>query len=83
MIKVVNISSTTVEIAGVQIKPHTIQLFDDMTIYDRQRLSAMSSVGVIRAYEGDYNSPEAPHQEETTNYTTVAEKPVKKANKKK
>ena len=49
MVKVVNLVNRTVEVANVQIKPHTIHIFDTLTLSERQRLSAMSAVGIVRA----------------------------------
>lgn len=77
MVRVVNTSNETVEIAGIEIKPHKIHIFDNLSIKDRQRLSAFSSVGIVRAYEGNYSN-----NNENKNITNN-KKPVKKSNKKK
>lgn len=83
MIKVINISSKTVEIANTLIRPHTGHIFDTISLKDRQRLSAMSAVGIVRAYEGDYSVKSEPKVDEAINSTVEEEKPVKKQNKKK
>jgi hypothetical protein len=39
----------------VIVKPHKIHIFRDVTAYDRERISALCSVGLIKAYEIDEN----------------------------
>jgi hypothetical protein len=79
MVKVINISNKTIEVAGTPIRPHTGKIFQEMTIKDRQKLSAMSAVGVVRAYEYDYTVKD-------NDDLKIAEdkvKPTKKSNRKK
>ena len=83
MVKVVNLVNRTVEVAGIQIKPHTIHIFDTLTLAERQKLSAMSAVGIVRAYEGDYSNQEANMVSVEKNNIDTTEKPVRRANKKK
>ena len=88
MVKVVNISSKTIEIAGTTIKPHTTKMFSDMSTKDRLRLSAMNAVGIVRAYDGDYsNKPKieniADKELEVIDNTPKDTKPAKKSNRKK
>jgi len=88
MVKVINISSRTVEIAGVDIKPHKGYIFQNMTVKDRQRLSAMSAVGIVRAYEGDYSNEiqtvNTDNQDTTAKETTTTNrKPARRSNRKK
>lgn len=88
MVKVINISSQTIEIANVNIKPHTGYIFEDLSLIDRQKLSAMSAVGLVRAYDGDYNLKEGianqePVVEVVEEPITEEIKPTKKSNKKK
>ena len=51
MLKVVNISSRTVEVAGAKIKPKCTKIFDFVSMENRQRISAMVAVNILRAYE--------------------------------
>ena len=85
MVKVVNISSMTVEIAGVLIKPHKIHIFETLSDANRARVTAMSAVGIIRAY--DYSKAEEPVKQEEVvqdNKDVVEEeKPTRKSNRKK
>ena len=89
MIKVVNISSKTVEIAGVKIKPHKIHIFEEMSVNNRAKLAAMSAVGIVRAYEGDYANKSVDavkdiyNNDNDTNNDVSTKKSNKKSNKKK
>ena len=82
MVKVVNLVNRTIEVASVQIKPHTVHIFDTLTLAERQKLSAMSAVGIVRAYDGEYSNQEANTVSIDNNIDTT-EKPVRRANKKK
>lgn len=87
MVKVINISSRTVEIAGVEIKPHTGKIFKEMSLKDRQRLSAMSAVGIVKAYDGDYSeelkAENTVNQKPKTVSSTVNRKSTRRTNRKK
>ena len=51
VVKVVNISSKTVEVARVEIKPHKVHIFKELTDLDRAKISAMVAVCLVKAYE--------------------------------
>ena len=79
MVKVINISNKTIEVAGTSIRPHTGKIFQEMTIKDRQKLSAMSAVGVVRAYEDNYTVKD----NDDLKIVEDKVKPTKKSNRKK
>ena len=44
MVEVINMSNKTIEVAGIEIKPHNLHLFDQLSDFDEIRLRAMSVV---------------------------------------
>lgn len=59
MIKVINISSMTVTIMRVQIKPKKIHIFETVSMTERARIASLCAVGKIKAYEIDNVEGEA------------------------
>ena len=51
VIKVVNISNKTVEVARVEIGPHKVHIFKELTDLDKAKISALVAVGLVKAYE--------------------------------
>ena len=88
MVKVINISNKTVEVANIEIKPHSVYIFSDMSTLDRQKVAAMNAVCLVRAYEGNYdneleNKKLDENIDKTTNITTEKPKSTRRSNRKK
>lgn len=88
MVKVINISNKTVEVANIEIKPHSVYIFSDMSTLDRQKVAAMNAVGLVRAYEGNYDNEHENKKldeniDRTTNITTEKPKSTRRSNRKK
>lgn len=74
MVKVVNVTNKTVSVAGVGIAPHSVFMFKNVSLRDKEAIMAKVAVNLLRAYEVEDTEPvEEIYTNEVTPVITVEE----------